>query len=52
MNNTTVKEFNLKIKLRGDNIYDLYVDGEHYYRIIVKKTCNSQKKWHTALVVT
>lgn len=29
MNNTTVKEFNLKIKLRGDNVYDLYVDGNH-----------------------
>ena len=27
-NNETVKEFNIKIKLRGDNVYDLYVDGE------------------------
>lgn len=28
MNNKTVKEFNIKIKLRGDNVYDLYLDGE------------------------
>lgn len=28
MNNETIKEFNIKIKLRGDNVYDLYVDGE------------------------
>ena len=28
MNNETVKEFNIKIKLRGDNVYDLYVNGE------------------------
>ena len=25
MNNTTIKEFNIKIKLRGDNVYDLYI---------------------------
>ena len=25
MNNSTVQEF--KIKLRGDNVYDLYIDG-------------------------
>ena len=29
MNNATVKEFNFKIKLREDNVYDLYVDGNH-----------------------
>ena len=28
MNNKTIKEFNIKIKLRGDNVYDLYMDGE------------------------
>ena len=25
MNNKTIQEF--KIKLRGDNVYDLYIDG-------------------------
>ena len=28
MNNETVKKFEITIKLRGDNVYDLYVDGE------------------------
>ena len=28
MNNETIKKFNIMIKLRGDNVYDLYVDGE------------------------
>ena len=28
MNNETVKKFNIMIKLRGDNIYDLYMDGK------------------------
>jgi hypothetical protein len=28
MNNETIKSFDIKIKLRGDNIYDLYIDGE------------------------
>ena len=28
MNNKTIKEFNIKIKLRGDNVYDLYINGE------------------------
>ena len=38
MNNKTVQEF--KIKLRGDHIYDLYVDGQwvvsrgHYENIL------------------
>ena len=27
MNNKTVKKLNITIKLRGDNVYDLYVDG-------------------------
>ena len=29
MNNSTVEEFNIKVKLRGDNMYDLYIDSEH-----------------------
>ena len=38
MNNTTMHEFT--IKLRGDNVYDLYVDGKwvasrgHYENIL------------------
>ena len=28
MNNETIKRFDFTIKLRGDNVYDLYVDGE------------------------
>lgn len=28
MNNETIKKFDITIKLRGDNIYDLYMDGE------------------------
>lgn len=28
MNNETVKKFDITIKLRGDNVYDLYMDGE------------------------
>ena len=27
-NNETLKKFEVIIKLRGDNVYDLYVDGE------------------------
>ena len=27
-NNETVKKFNIIIKLRGDNVYDLYIDNE------------------------
>ena len=27
MNNETVKEFNIMINLRGDRVYDLYMDG-------------------------
>lgn len=29
MNNETIKSFDIKIKLRGDNIYDLYMNGEY-----------------------
>lgn len=28
MNNETIKKFNITIKLRGDNVYDLYLNGE------------------------
>lgn len=28
MNNKTIKKFDVTIKLRGDNVYDLYIDGE------------------------
>ena len=28
MNNETIKKFNLTVKLRGDHVYDLYVDGK------------------------
>lgn len=28
MNNETKKRFDLTIKLRGDNVYDLYVNNE------------------------
>ena len=26
MNNETIRRFNITIKLRGDNVYDLYID--------------------------
>ena len=28
MNNETIKRFDITIKLRGDNVYDLYMDGK------------------------
>lgn len=28
MNNSTIKRFDLTIKLRGDNVYDLYFNDE------------------------
>ena len=28
MNNETIKRFDITIKLRGDNVYDLYMDDE------------------------
>ena len=31
MNNTTIKKFDITIKLRGDNVYDLYMNGEWIY---------------------
>lgn len=27
MNNKTIKKFNIIVKLRGDNVYDLYIDN-------------------------
>lgn len=29
MSNETIKNFDIKIKLSGDNVYDLYLNGEH-----------------------
>ena len=29
MSNETIKNFDIKIKLRGDNVYDLYLNGNH-----------------------
>lgn len=29
MSNETVKKFEITVKLREDNIYDLYIDGIH-----------------------
>jgi hypothetical protein len=40
MNNSTVKRFDITIKLRGDNVYDLYFNDEwvasrgHYENIL------------------
>ena len=40
MNNSTVKRFDIIIKLRGDNVYDLYLNDEwvasrgHYENIL------------------
>jgi hypothetical protein len=40
MNNSTIKKFELTIKLRGDNVYDLYMNGQwvasrgHYENIL------------------
>lgn len=28
MNNKTIEKFDITIKLRGDNVYDLYFNGE------------------------
>lgn len=28
MNNETIKKFDITIKLRGDNVYDLYMNGK------------------------
>lgn len=28
MNNETIMNFDIKIKLRGDNVYDLYMNGK------------------------
>ena len=28
MSNETIKKFDITVKLRGDNVYDLYIDGK------------------------
>ena len=38
MSNETVKRFDITIKLRGDNVYDLYLDGEW---IASRGTCDN-----------
>lgn len=30
MNNETIKRVDITIKLRGDNVYDLYLDGKWF----------------------
>lgn len=42
MNNKTVKKFDITIKLRGDNVYDLYFNDEWVvsrgcYRVILEE---------------
>lgn len=29
MSNETIKRFDITIKLRGDNVYDLYINSKH-----------------------
>ena len=48
MNNSTVEQFNIKVKLRGDNMYDLYIDSEHVatrgsYKGIVEEICKEME---------
>jgi hypothetical protein len=31
MNNETIKRAKLEIKLRGDNVYDVYLDGKFMF---------------------
>ena len=38
MSNETMKRFDITIKLRGDNVYDLYLDGEW---IASRGTCDN-----------
>lgn len=38
MNNKTIKKSEITIKLRGDNVYDLYMNGEW---ITSRGSCNS-----------
>ena len=37
MNNETIKKFSITIKLRGDNVYDLYLDDKW---IASRGSCN------------
>ena len=47
MNNSTVKKVNFTIKLRGDNVYDLYLDGNW---IASYGSCDSTLKDVSSLV--
>lgn len=45
MNNETIKRFDITIKLRGDNVYDLYMDGKWimssgYYKNVLNAVGN------------
>lgn len=45
MNNKTIKRFDITIKLRGDNVYDLYMDGKWimssgYYKNVLNAVDN------------
>ena len=45
MNNKTIKKFDITIKLRGDNIYDLYMDDKWimssgYYKNVLNAVSN------------
>lgn len=45
MNNETIKKFDITIKLRGDNVYDLYMDKEWimssgYYKNVLNAVNN------------
>ena len=49
MSNETVKRFDIIIKLRGDNVYDLYMDGKWIasrgcYNGIAEEVKNAMKK--------
>ena len=49
MNNETIKRFDIIIKLRGDNVYDLYIDNEWIasrgsYENILDEVRNEVKK--------
>ena len=49
MNNETMQRFDITIKLRGDNVYDLYMNGEWIssrgsYEKILDDVGNEMKK--------
>ena len=47
MNNKTIKKTNLVIKLRGDNVYDLYLDGKW---VASRGSCDGVLEEATALL--